>query len=256
MINITDVSRHQGDIVWEALTSFFNAVWIRAGMSWGYEDPRFDLNWSKSRGKLPRGSYHVFFPLQDPKRQADKWLEILDGDYGELGLAADVELHHDANPLVFERNLRSYLIYLEDRTGIRPVIYSRASFFNAYITGSGRYNNPPKWYQDYDWWLAQYLRNPDLRHPGPVTLPIGVPRERVLIHQDSGSGVPIGVQSRELDYNHWEHTARCTLQEFIHEVSGTPEPTPEEPEPVPNQVDWTNIDAKYSELGNAIEEQK
>jgi GH25 family lysozyme M1 (1,4-beta-N-acetylmuramidase) len=199
-----DVSRYQGVINWDVVAAHqpkVEFVAIRAAISWGYKDTYFDANWAGARRVgIPRSAYHVIYPTEDPVRQMTHFLNCLGGDIGELPLSLDVELSHDATPAQYQANLLRALKYLQEKTQRKPMIYSRASFINYYVTGTGA---TPTWYKNYDWWLAQYLLS-GVEHPGPPTLPTGVPRNRVIIHQSSDRGTPFGVQSSALDYNRWQ----------------------------------------------------
>lgn len=213
-----DVSRHQGVIDWEVVADYRFRVskddpstgsgsvqfaGIRAGISWGYVDSFFERNWLEARRVgIPRTAYHVFYPLEDAVRQAKQFHKIVSGtgDLGDIAPVVDVELDHGCGPLAFGQRLKTYLDAVADLFGVMPIIYSRASFIDEYVTDVRHGGVPYRWYGEYDWWLAQYLRS-GVEHPGPVALPKGVGRERVVIHQTSDKGDPIGVQSKAMDYN-------------------------------------------------------
>ena len=203
-----DVSRYQGIIDWDMTAAHEDPtvefVIMRAAISWGYKDTYFDRNWTEARRVgIPRSAYHVIYPTEDPVRQMVHFLDCVGEDLGEMPLSIDVELSHDATPSQYQATLLRALEYIQEATQRKPIIYSRASFINVFVTGSG--NEPPDWYREYDWWLAQYLLSGE-EHPGPPTLPNGVPRERVIIHQtsDRGDGPAFGMQSAGLDYNRWQ----------------------------------------------------
>ena len=180
-------------------------VAMRAGISWGYVDPTFAYNWAALRKRgIFRAAYHVFYPNEDPVRQAEHFVNLMGGDFGEFGPVADIELHagaHACPPKRYMERLKVYLDALYGLTGRRLVIYSRASFMDTYVTG---FQNPPDWYNGFDWWLAHYLLSGS-EHPGPVAIPRGVDRERVIMHQtsDRGDGLRFGMHSKQLDYNRW-----------------------------------------------------
>lgn len=243
-----DVSYYQGIINWDVIAAHEPKVefaGIRAAISWGYKDTHFDRNWSEARRVgIPRTAYHVIYPEEDPVRQMAHFLDCLGDDLGELPLSLDVELSHDATPAEYKTNLLKALKYLQEQTQRRPIIYSRASFINYFVTGVG--NTPPAWYSNYDWWLAQYLSSGE-EHPGPPTMPLGVPRERCIIHQTSGSGEPFGVQSGALDYNRWQFE----LPHFEH-YSGLSISRPEYPASQ-NLVSSTS-DTQEKTLGDRIKD--
>lgn len=220
-----DVSRYQGIINWDVIAAHepkVEFVAIRAAVSWGYADTYFANNWAEARRVgIPRTAYHVFYPEEDPVRQMTHFLNVVDGDLGELPLTIDVELDHDVSPTSYQIRLKAALDYIENTVNRRMIIYSRATFINTWVTGAGK--TPPAWYNFYDWWLANYLLS-GVEHPGPPTLPNGVLRNRVLIHQTSDRGEPFGVQSGALDYDRWQYP----LGHLDH-YAGLSVPTPERP---------------------------
>jgi GH25 family lysozyme M1 (1,4-beta-N-acetylmuramidase) len=198
-----DVSKYQLRVDWDTVraqgTKFAG---IRSGISWGYTDPEFARNWAEARRVgIARTAYHVLFPGEAPARQVEHWLKIVGRDRGELPLSLDIELDHGYGPDVIRSAVKraSDLVLAAD--GRRPMLYSAAYWIDTYLTGLGR--TPPGWLNEHWWWLAQYLRTRD-EHPGPVRMPRGVTRERVLIHQTTGSGIPFGVGSLELDLDRWQ----------------------------------------------------
>lgn len=208
-----DVSRYQGVIDWDVIAAHepkVEFVGIRAAISWGYKDTYLDHNWAEAkRVKIPRAAYHVFYPGEDPKRQMDHFIACLNGDMGELPLALDCELDHDVPYATISKNIASAAYYLETVTECKPIIYTRANWVDQYITGNNpthwweKKKTPPTWLAAFDFWLAQYLLNGE-EHSGPPTLPGGVSRNQVVVHQTSGSGEPFGVESGALDYNRWQ----------------------------------------------------
>lgn len=251
---VVDLSRYQGFIDWDTLVAHnpkVEMVLIRASISWGYKDTYLDRNWSESRRvRIPRGAYTVFYPNQDPKRQMAHFINCLGDDFGEAGPVLDVELgdgDHACTPEHYQKNMLIALRYLEAETRFKhkPIIYSRASFINEYVTGL--HNTPPTWYDEFDWHLAQYLLSGE-EHPGPPNMPSGVSRERCLLHQTSakGDGNALGFQSASADLNRWQDVAYVTLPQYL----GTPtEPKPEPPTPT-GECLWD--EARIAKIENQV----
>jgi len=209
-----DVSRWQGTIDFEKLVAHpVKFCGVRVSISWAYVDNQAERNLNEclNRGIAPL-PYWVLYPNEDPQRQVDHFLNTLTKwhfDIAKINTVVDVELgegNHSCTANHFQSVLSSALAYSTAQTENFPIIYSRASFINHYITGAFR--TPPAWYDNYDWWLAQYLRS-GLEHQGPPTLPRGVERDLVIIHQTSdraggGSGYDYGMQSAGLDFNRWQ----------------------------------------------------
>ncbi|NSW52196.1 MAG: glycoside hydrolase family 25 protein [Anaerolineae bacterium] len=188
-------------------------VGVRAAISWGYTDPAFAYNWQAlKKAHVPRSAYHVFYPNEDAHRQADHFCAVLAGDWGELPMTADLELAtgaHACSKAHYSSQLRRYLERLTNNTGRIPIVYTRASFMDAYAAVQ-------EWYNEYWWWLAQYLSNGE-EHAGEPTLPKGVERWNVILHQTSqrGDAKAFGMQSAGLDYNRW--IGKMGLEGFLAE---------------------------------------
>ena len=96
MIKGLDISRHEWNIDWDVIkdSEYNSFVYVRAGQG-TLKDERFDHHWQGARhAGIPRGAYWVYDPRYDkgkPKRQAEALLQALDGDLGELPIAADIE---------------------------------------------------------------------------------------------------------------------------------------------------------------------
>lgn len=200
-----DLSAYQGVIDFDApgwLDTEF--IYMRAALSWGTKDTRFDYNWAETlkRGKR-RGAYFVLYPGEDPARQVNYWLSILDGDLGELPPALDVELYHNQTPARISYAAEACLDLLSTAYDGTCLIYSAKWFIDRYMVMQD-------WYLKYWWWLAGYLYANPLtgfaeEHPGPVALPVGVTMDSVLIHQTAGkyNSTGFGVQSKMIDTNRW-----------------------------------------------------
>ena len=221
-----DISQHQGKMNWDIVAAHHpkvEFVGIRSGISWGYTDKWFSFNWAEAkRVGIPRTAYHVIYPASSANRQVDKIIELLGGDNGELPITLDIELDHGQHFSKIAAKTYQCAVLLENKTGKKPIIYSRANWVDLHITGTG---NVPNWLNDYDYWLAQYLREPR-EHPGPPTLPKGVSRNRVIIHQTSERGAPIGSQAKMQDYNRWQGDL-ASFYNYIGKTTPLDEPPPE-----------------------------
>jgi len=215
-----DVSKYQGDINFDVLNNKAEFIGIRATVSWGYVDPKFQRNWTLAR--LPRLAYHVIYPGEDARRQTDHFLSIVKpGEHDRLVL--DMELDHGYNKTRITDTLEMCLVKIWDETGRYPVIYSRASWVNQFLDVS----RLPK----LDWWLAGYLKpRPAPLYTPEATPPPALPRgvNSWLIHQtgERGNGSAVGVASHYVDTNRWNGTNQELLAFF-----GLTDGTPPEPEP-------------------------
>lgn len=199
-----DVSRWQGNINWDAVAVNEKKVLfsgIRATISWGYVDSWFNRNWAEAkRVGIARAAYHILYPGVAPKSQMDNFLKAVGDDFGELPMVLDIELSHHKSPQEITNSILQCATIIETKTGKKPILYSRASFIDQFVTAK---RSPGVWLNQYDWWLAQYLRS-GKEHAGPPALPKGVSRNRVIIHQTTPSGESFGMESKVLDYNRWQ----------------------------------------------------
>jgi GH25 family lysozyme M1 (1,4-beta-N-acetylmuramidase) len=237
-----DISKYQFSadgrikINFDVLNPLIKFCGIRAAISWGYADPWFAYSWANIIA--PRIAYHVTYMGENAIRQMDHFLQVVNpGEYDRLAL--DLELDNGFSKYQITQTVNACLECLKSETGRYPILYSRASWVNAFLQVS----DLP---EGLDWWLATYLsRLPEPaytpEHPGPPWLPAGV--NNWLIHQtgDRGNGAAHGVASHYIDTNRWNGTedqmlAYFGLPEESHEVYlpiiSTPEPEPEHEKPL------------------------
>jgi hypothetical protein len=114
------------------------------------------------------------------------------------------------------------------RDGVRPIIYSRHLLINDWLSSWSDAELNIHYY-----WLAQYLFNRSLEHPGPPTLPYRVSRDRVILHQTADKKPPFGgeVESKSVDWDRWLIGGVVDMHDWIEDAWGTNyhvEPTMEE----------------------------
>ena len=191
-IDFEQMVAHQPQVVFAAM---------RAGISWGYQDPWFGYYASEARRVgILRLPYHVLYPGEDPVAQMDNFMRIVgEAELGELRLVLDVELVHDCSPQRITACVGRCLQVLQQRSGRLPIIYSRASWVNAHLVVADL--------PVVDWWLAQYrtprpypLYTPE--YPAPPNLPLGV--KQWLVHQSAEKAPSIAAQGcYYMDYDRW-----------------------------------------------------
>lgn len=238
-----DVSRYQGICDFQAMQAGgVRGVAMRANISWGYEDDTFKQNWQwAGDAGLYRTPYHVLYPDQDAQRQVDNWFSTCPA-IDSIPRVVDLELERaQTGYLIGERTRQiSDLIFAHDEQ--RPIIYTRYNLANAWLKNwSNAFKN------DHYWWLAQYRWNRSLEHPGPPTLPNGVEREQVILHQTADKkAAPAGwISERNLDRDRWQIGDEVIMDAWIEATWGSPEPPPP---PVPSS--WsTDVDAFLRPLG-------
>ena len=195
---------------------FVSFIGIRAGISWGYQDPWFNFYFSEAQ-RINRVifPYHVLYPGEDAARQMDNFFRILgNANLDITPLVLDLELDHGLTVSKITQTTINALNIIYRRTDRTPFIYSRALWVNRFLNVAAL---PPVL-----WWLAQYkvslpfpLYTPE-KDPPPL-LPIGV--NTWLIHQTTQRGPSIGAPALYyMDYNRFNGTT-SQLLEFIHGAS-------------------------------------
>lgn len=230
-----DISSYQGaNINYDLMKQKTKFVAVRAGISWGFEDPVFAQSWQALKGHN-RIAYHVVYPSQDAIRQSDWCLDIINRagvDWRFDRIALDLELDQSQTRARITQVTLDMMEYLRGVTGRYPLLYSRASWVDAYMTIKDDRLKLG------DWWLAHYLARRDPEYTPEKDPPPLIPRGvgKWLIHQTSerGIGREHGVSSNYIDTNRWNKTYKDMDAYFGRDGRGEPpiEPPAEILEPL------------------------
>lgn len=222
-----DISSYQGtNINYDLMKQNTKFVAVRAGISWGFEDPVFAQSWRALKGHN-RIAYHVLYPSQDVTRQVNWLFDILSRagfDAETDRLAIDIELWQGMTPQQVTTATERMYDQITERTGRKPIVYSGAWFTNSRMVISEKL-------KQVDWWLATYPAKgsaPGVEHPGPPLLPRGV--TKYLIHQTSETGIGrnFGLPSGAIDTNRWNGTLE-DVQAYFGLTEQEPEPPVDPP---------------------------
>lgn len=202
---------------WKAAALYNNGeitfVFVRIGQSWAFMDSRFYYNWAGVREmdkhrrdagifkiEVGRGGYHVIYPSQDPIRQYDNIMTIMDGvtDWDHDRLSIDLELHQNQSRRTITDCTKKLAYKLYNVTGRYPLLYCRTAWLNTHAY--------PEELSFMETWLAQYrwpLDPPAYTEeypPPPSALPKG--HKTWKIHQTGDHCKPIGSKVKTyMDYN-------------------------------------------------------
>ena len=142
-----DISNHQADINLSVVD--YDFVILKATEGIGYVDKACDRLYqqAKSLGKK-LGVYHFARPVNDAVREADYFVDNIKGYVGEALLVLDweAENQHDVGWA------KRWLDRVQERTGVKPMIYMSESVVNAYdwsVVANA----------DYGLWVAKYRDN-------------------------------------------------------------------------------------------------
>ena len=119
------------------------------------------VNRDNSKGVIPHAFYQFFYPQYSPVQQASAFVSACGGDYG-FGLWIDVELPESVWSQAWIDQLHLMLTEVERLSGVRPGIYTRASYTDAYLASAA-------FLGDYPLWTANY---PNAWTPGMPPSPI------------------------------------------------------------------------------------
>lgn len=152
-----DVSHHQGPIEWETVAAGGAAfVYIKATEGADWVDDRFDDNWrDAATTRILRGAYHFFTFCSPGADQAAHMIATVPDEPGMLPPAVDLEFAGNCatrpNVQDFRAELSVFLERIGDHFRMKPVVYTNADFYNAYLA-----DDPP----DVTWWIMSPVRQP------------------------------------------------------------------------------------------------
>lgn len=185
-----DVSHHQGKINWEKVRDArskkakISFCFIKATEGISIKDQDFNDNWTgiKKVG-IKAGAYHFFIPWADAKKQAIEFASIVNLNSGDLRPVLDFEIEGGKRnwPKMVE-NVKIWLNYVEQKYGVKPIIYTNKSMYRKYIKGN---------FDDYPLWIADY---------NSLKLDGYDDAEKLLLWQHSQSGRISGIRG-SVDFN-------------------------------------------------------
>jgi len=206
LFKLPDVSFWQDDpttpqgINFAKMAQITRGVIIRAGQN-TWEDVRFKTSWQNAKNAgLLRGSYWFYDSRANPKRQAEKWIEILGDDRGEMEMWCDFEERY-GGPYQGWRNWFDFMERLkalapEKKLGVYTGYYywlefaGNQTYFAQYPLWIAAYNSTaprvPSIWQDWTYW--QFT--------------------------DNGDGSLYGVESKNIDLNYFNGTEEEFLARY------------------------------------------
>lgn len=160
-----DVSHHQGKIDWNKLFDSTNVepkidfVYAKATES----DYHLDRQWKYNRESLLKlginhGAYHFFQSKKLPVPQAEHFLNHWQPKENDLPPVLDVEIEgFDDEDL--RHKVKRWLAIVEERSGMRPIIYTSKSFYQTKFKG---------YFPNHKFWIASYSRNPKIKSDSAI----------------------------------------------------------------------------------------
>ncbi len=151
-----DVSSYQGKIDWNKVKAMkeggvtIKFAFIKSTEGILHVDKYFSRNWREApKTGIICGAYHYFKPKKDGKLQARFFLQTVNLETGDLPPVVDVEELSGITPQRMRKELRSFLNHIENKTGVKPIIYTGLVFYKDYLQDH---------FNDYPLWIAHYYR--------------------------------------------------------------------------------------------------
>ena len=174
-----DISHYQNDIDWDNLALYCDAdgnvysmkptdkkymqpvffAYVKATEGATIKDPTYAVRSIEAeRHGIAKGAYHFLRLGSDINEQIKNFTETATWTPGDLPPALDVELESEIKTHGVEKFLDmtfTWLKTIEDKMGVRPIIYTRESIRDKYLSKDDRFKK-------YQYWIARY------RPEGPV----------------------------------------------------------------------------------------
>ena len=151
-----DVSSYQGKINWQKVKAMdddgvhITFAFIKATEGVLSMDPYFQRNWREApKAGIVCGAYHYFLPQKSGLWQARFFLQTVKVEKGDLPMVVDVEQLYKTTPVKMREQLMLFVNYIENKTGVKPLIYTNISFYQDYLQG---------YFDDYNLWIAHYYQ--------------------------------------------------------------------------------------------------
>ncbi|MBB2145338.1 glycoside hydrolase family 25 protein [Pedobacter sp. LMG 31464] len=157
-----DVSYYQGKIDWQKVKAMkeddvhVTFAFIKATEGILNVDPYFQRNWREApKAGVKVGAYHFFRPKRSGLWQANFFLQTANFEKGDLPPVVDIESLDGVSPEKMRKELNAFIIQIEEKTKVKPIIYSGLKFYQDNLMG---------FYDDYPFWVAHY-HQPKLKLP-------------------------------------------------------------------------------------------
>jgi lysozyme len=154
-----DVSRYQEKINWQEISNFKSGkdslgitfAFVKATEGQSLLDIYFYYNWAETRKyNIIRGAYHYYKPNVNSSKQAAQFIKHVKLQTGDLPPVLDIEEIGKYGGANMKKGIKNWLRLVEKHYGVKPIIYTNASFYKQYLSG--------KEFQNYRFWIAHYTK--------------------------------------------------------------------------------------------------
>lgn len=154
-----DVSKYQRTINWDHVEKDgIQFTIIKATEGARKKDKNFSDNWNDcSKTSIVKGAYH-FYRVDIPwTEQFENFTSQVKLQSGDLPPVVDIEYDEGMNKAIITRDLKRFLIALENHYKVRPIIYTYESFYNDFLLDK---------FRNYTLWIASYQDSPPILKDG------------------------------------------------------------------------------------------
>jgi lysozyme len=154
-----DVSRYQEKINWREISGFKSGkdsvgitfAFVKATEGQSLLDRYFFYNWTETKKhNIIRGAYHYYKPSVNSTVQAANFIKHVKLQMGDLPPVLDIEEVGKYGADNMKKGIKNWLKIIEKHYGIKPIIYTNASFFKKHLSG--------KEFNGYRFWIAHYTK--------------------------------------------------------------------------------------------------
>lgn len=153
-----DLSHHQGTIDWKVLAKQKpDFIYFKATEGVSKIDSRYSSYRKEARVlHIPTGAYHYFSYSSPGYWQAQNFLKTAQLKTGDLPPVLDIEwVAIMSNPSLVANEAIAWLKVVENKLGVRPIIYCNYRFYTDYLRGKLKH--------EYPLWLSNYSRLPEYK---------------------------------------------------------------------------------------------
>jgi lysozyme len=154
-----DVSRYQEKINWKEISCIKSGkdsvgitfAFVKATEGQSLLDKYFDYNWAETKKhNIIRGAYHYYKPNVNSTTQATNFIKHVKLKKGDLPPVLDIEEVGKYGSANMKKGIKNWLKLIEKYYGVKPIIYTNASFYKKYLSG--------KEFKNYHFWVAHYTK--------------------------------------------------------------------------------------------------
>lgn len=233
-----DFSQHQGKVDWQGIKIAF--AFIRA--TYGtYQDKRFAENWPAAKAAgVPRGAYLYYYPTVNAAEQAQKFIDVVGADWGELPSVIDVE-EEKYGPVPkpwgpdLKAGLQTCIEMVAHQAGRQPLIYTNKGYWDAYLGNTSTFGC--------DLWVANWIKGGLTPQSRPL-LPVTWRGEGYKVWQFTNEGQCSAVSSKYLDLDVCEESVLASLIR----PQQTPEPAPAPTHPSDTSESLSQRDPRWKDV--------